>query len=116
MTPVHRPPIAHDLAAVLEVQPGRCGIVAEDVVHRYPGFQLGPLSFELHAGQVTALVGANGAGKTTLLNIISGICTPTGGTVADVGESASLARRCAYVTDAEDLPFELTARELFRLV
>jgi putative ABC transport system ATP-binding protein len=37
-------------------------------------------------GQLVALVGRSGSGKTTLLNIIGGLDTPTGGTVAVAGQ------------------------------
>src|ERR1700722_6343339 len=39
------------------------------------------VSFEAPTGQITAVLGANGAGKTTLLRTISGLVTPTSGTV-----------------------------------
>ena len=39
------------------------------------------ISFEVHPGTVTLLVGANGAGKTTLLKIMAGLARPTVGTV-----------------------------------
>ena len=36
------------------------------------------ISFEVHPGTVTLLVGANGAGKTTLLKIMAGLARPPG--------------------------------------
>ena len=40
----------------------------------------------IKSGQIKAIIGPNGAGKTTLFNIISGIYTPTSGSVLLNGE------------------------------
>ena len=42
---------------------------------------LEPTDFELHEGEVVALVGPNGAGKSTLLAILAGALEPTDGRV-----------------------------------
>ena len=39
-------------------------------------------NLEVKTNEIVALVGSNGCGKSTILNIISGIETPTSGTVA----------------------------------
>jgi branched-chain amino acid transport system ATP-binding protein len=44
------------------------------------------ISFEVEKGEVVALIGANGAGKTTTLHTISGLITPTKGTVTFEGK------------------------------
>ncbi len=44
------------------------------------------VSFEVHEGEIVALVGANGAGKTTLLNTISGIVRRASGTIRFSGK------------------------------
>lgn len=42
---------------------------------------LGPLSLDIHAGQVLGIRGPNGAGKSTLLNLLAGVLTPDRGAV-----------------------------------
>ena len=43
------------------------------------------IDLDLRAGELTMLVGPSGCGKTTLLSIITGILTPTAGTVSVYG-------------------------------
>ncbi|AUW93956.1 MAG: multidrug ABC transporter ATP-binding protein [Sulfobacillus thermosulfidooxidans] len=48
-------------------------VVFEDVSFQYPGAEsmvLSHISFTLHPGQITAVIGGTGAGKTTLINLI----------------------------------------------
>ena len=45
------------------------------------------VSFTIDAGIVYAVIGPNGAGKTTLFNLITGVYTPTTGTIHLDGES-----------------------------
>lgn len=43
------------------------------------------IDFEVNKGEVIALIGANGAGKTTILHTVSGLITPSQGTVTFEG-------------------------------
>ncbi|MBZ0223790.1 MAG: ABC transporter ATP-binding protein [Dokdonella sp.] len=51
---------------------------------------LSDVSIEVRRGESLGLIGANGAGKSTLLKLISGVLTPTTGTLAVHGEVGAL--------------------------
>jgi ATP-binding cassette subfamily B protein len=60
------------------------GFVFENVGFRYPDaakWALRGLNFELHAGEVLALVGENGAGKTTLVKLLARLYDPDEGRI-----------------------------------
>ena len=51
---------------------------------------LGHVSFSIKKGEVVGLIGHNGAGKSTILKVISGIMTPTSGSVSVKGNIVPL--------------------------
>jgi branched-chain amino acid transport system ATP-binding protein len=58
----------------------------EDVVVRFGGVvAVNGASFDVAESSVIGLMGPNGAGKTTLFNVITGLQTPTNGTVRFAG-------------------------------
>lgn len=53
-------------------------------------FALNDINFEVKKGSTVGLIGTNGAGKSTLLKIITGVLTPSSGSVEVNGKIAAL--------------------------
>jgi len=73
---------------------------------------------DVEEGEIVALLGANGAGKSTLLNAITGIVTPTSGTVSYLGADITASPRekiiekgISYLPEGGRLFPDMTIRE-----
>ena len=65
-------------------------LALHQLVKNYGGVRaLRGVDFDLHAGEVHALLGENGAGKSTLIKTITGAHAPSDGTIAINGEIVS---------------------------
>ena len=80
-----------------------------DVSKRFGAVRaLSGIDFDVHAGEVVAIVGDNGAGKSTLVKILSGVHPPDGGTITFYGSPTHL----ASPTDARDLGIATVFQDL----
>ena len=70
---------------------GKGGVVlsVQDVTRKSKG-KLNGVSFDVHKGELVAIIGSSGAGKSTLLNAISGSVRPESGTVTYHGQDLFL--------------------------
>jgi len=80
------------------------------------------VSFEVPEGRIVTLIGANGAGKTTTLRAISGLETPSGGSVALRGQDITgmpahqlVAKGISHVPEGRKIFPTLTVRENLEL-
>ena len=77
-----------------------------DLVVRYGAIEaVHGISFEVHAGEVVALIGANGAGKTSTLAAISGLVRPARGSILLAGrELAGAAPHTIFAAGLVQVP------------
>jgi len=80
------------------------------------------VDLEVGDGELVALVGANGAGKTTLMRLISGLLTPSGGSIRYEGADLTrisadrrVARGIAQVPEGRQVFSPMTVEENLRL-
>jgi branched-chain amino acid transport system ATP-binding protein len=63
-------------------------VEAKNVTMMFGGLRaLGDINISIEPGEIVALIGPNGAGKTTFFNLLTGIYTPTEGTLTFNGQS-----------------------------
>ena len=84
-------------------------LAARDVVKTYGSTRaLKGVNFDIHRGKVTTLFGENGAGKSTLMKILSGVTTPTSGTIELDGERVAF----GSTVEARDRGISIIHQEL----
>jgi len=101
-----------DSSAVIQVRDLRKSFKHVDAVRG--------ISFDVHRGTTTALLGGNGAGKTTTLSMLLGVLTPTAGSIGILGENMLRHRyrvlpRINFTSPYVDLPKRLTVAENLRV-
>jgi branched-chain amino acid transport system ATP-binding protein len=68
-------------------------LAAHELTRRFGGLvAVDRVSLELRGGEIHALIGPNGAGKSTLINLLSGVLSPTSGSISFRGASVPDAR------------------------
>jgi energy-coupling factor transport system ATP-binding protein len=104
-----------DLSSALQpadVEPqGKAAIEVQDLEYAYEDGTraLRGVRFDVHSGEMFALLGANGSGKTTIAKVLNGILAPSGGQVRVLGQNVArravrrqLARQVGYVFQNPD--------------
>ena len=81
------------------------------------GFELGPVSFDVPAGEIHAILGENGSGKTTIIKAICNEVTYTGGIQLAEREIAEFspkerAQSVSLVPQIEPIAFGFTVEEV----
>ncbi len=73
-------------------------LAVENVGMKFGGFiALQGVTTEFRPGRVTSIIGPNGAGKSTFFNVLSGVLTPSTGTVRFKGDDLKGTRQHEFV-------------------
>lgn len=78
------------------------------------------ISFEAKEGEILGILGPNGAGKTTLLRMVSGIMTPSGGSITIDNlnyqkNEIEIKKKIAFLTGNTKLYKDISAYELLKM-
>lgn len=91
-----------------------------DDIHVYYGsiHAIKGVSFEVHEGEIVALIGANGAGKSTILKTISGLMHPRSGSITFMDQNITHAEAhklvqhgLAHVPEGRRIFLQMTVQE-----
>jgi erythritol transport system ATP-binding protein len=98
-----------NMAAYIEPPAPDAVLSARNVVKTYGSTHaLRGVNFDIHRGKVTTLFGENGAGKSTLMKVLSGVVTPTSGTILLDGAPVTFGSS----TEARDQGISIIHQEL----
>jgi ABC-2 type transport system ATP-binding protein len=92
-------------------------VIVEDVVVRFDDqVALDGVSMTVPTGSIVGIIGPSGAGKTTLIRLLTGVLSPTSGTLSVLGEEPRRFRRetregIGYMPQSFTLYPDLTVRE-----
>lgn len=92
-------------------------ITVRNLVKKFGSFTANDnLNFDVFKGEIFGFLGANGAGKTTTIRILSGLSTPTSGSVHVSGFDASrqseeIKKNIGYMSQKFSLYEDLTVKE-----
>ncbi|MDD5474402.1 MAG: ABC transporter ATP-binding protein [Candidatus Methanoperedens sp.] len=92
-------------------------IAVEGLRKEYNGFTaVDSLSFEIKKGEIFGIVGPNGAGKTTTLKMLSGLITPTGGSIKIQGmdikkDARKIKQKLGFLPEESPLYEGMTAND-----
>ena len=97
-------------------------VEASHVVKTYGSFTaLSGIDLQVVPGEIYGLLGPNGAGKSTLIKIISGLVTPTSGSVRVMGNDVATdpmeaKSEIGYVSETSLLYDSLSPRDFFEFI
>lgn len=96
-------------------------VKVEGLVVNYGSFvAVNHASFSVRSGEIYGLLGPNGAGKTSTIKVLTGVLTPTSGSVEILGKSykdeATTKSQIGYVPEEVVLFDSLTPREFLEFV